>query len=506
MKAEKYIIDTLTDYESPMDLNAMWSSLEQQLDKKPRKIRGFWYWSRNLFLTALFLGLSWLAVEFITDQKIENSKIQLSEILPPDQIKALPNPELSSTNTNELNKTTLASAEQSNNSYSQEIINDSADNSHEYKSSNTLSETITAASKIEDSTGLPVSTTGGPVGSPAHSILPASTSSSTIKPIDTETKSISKPVFTVAASDTQKAIQNIQAKDLDDLNSLPSVTSLLKWERRPALILPTVTPDDNPAIKPIQPKPNNWRASVNFGQTKSYFRHTTDVNQRPIAQFEKSTYNSARNNYTAGLGLSKLTDKGFSFGLDLAYINHGEQYIHTEFLLLAHSEQQEKTTVYLTQEGEFIAENTTLFQDSFLHEYEIEFESYHKLHTVQLAPMVGYTIDIGKLDLSLSLGAGLNYFYKQSGEIIEPTGIRKIEDINASTELIDSEFSIHQVSNFYLSRRMKAELGYRIKENQRLFVSAEGGKIFGNTANQNQEYYTSTLNYSGWRAGLSWDF
>ncbi len=505
MKHENYIKEKLTDHESPTDLNSMWANLAKDLDQEQNKRQGIWYWGLRLLPVLLLLSIvAWL---------IYPSLIEMTQ----NKNKAVSSSETTSENTKDavksLNDFTIEQ---------QELTNTNSDKVIEQKERNsTTKNTSKLETEIKTRTTKNFSSNDGTTSISSRTTLTRTTapavSSGRVGHYAQQNTTIQESINPVHSDYQQKAIQSTIDAELPSagktnifpvvlkldnlklrLERLSDKLNLLNWDRKFEKRLPELDESAEPA--PINPKvtkdPYIWRASINYGQTSSLFRHRTDIG---IAEILNLTDNNlATRNNSFGVSLDRVSDKGLKIGLDLNYINHG--VIHARDEELEKTTTGERSVVFINRFNEMVSNQ--IFEDLETSELAIwTFRNRHNLHSLELAATIGKEWNKGKMDFGIAAGPGINYIFAEDGFL--PSGRLDFENDFIDTEAINQEISYNKVPNLLLSAKLKAQVGYHLTPRVRWYGEFTAAQLIGNTSNKSE--INTRLAYFGGRTGLSYN-
>ncbi len=509
MKHENYIKEKLTDYESPMDMNSMWANLEKELDQEKNKTKGFWYWSLRILpvLVLLLIG-AWLIYPSLSE-KAQHSETSLQSTEPINKnIKVVPEKTTSesevitekqkSSNTKSLKKT-VEQKQQRNisttkNNTAQETEVNTRTTPH-YSSTNSTSSisnrtTLTRTTAQADSSGSRVthiSQHSTATGMPTELIQSGQQQQVVKGTADTELPAANTNIFPVVLklSDFIWGLENLSDK-----------MNLIKWERNLKAQLPSI--DLLPSTRTprvTKKEPYIWRASINFGQTTSFFNHMPEA--QLVEVFENPDNNLAARNNSFGVSMERISDKGLKLGLDLNYINHG--VIHARDEEISRSTIGDRSVVYINGFNEVTTSQT--FEDVEITERAIwTFRNRHNLHSLELAATIGKEWQKGKMDFSIAAGPGINYIYAQDGFL--PSDSLAFESNFVSTDPINPETSFNRVPNFLLSAKLKAQVAYKLSPRIRWYGELAAAQLVGEVSNRSS--FNTRLAYLGGRTGLSY--
>ena len=507
MKEEKYIKEKLTDYDSPMDMDAMWSNLEKNLDSKKDEKGALWFRGQSFLISLAFIAIGLLLLTFIGDS-FQNQNLTEAIVQPiEDELNNKVNPleqtqtnkensesqiEGSDVENNELNnQSTLAkSYEQQVQSTTSNIRTTSGLQSTEIKSQPTFNKSANLQSKVAD-----------------KNISNNQTASSKVLTKEHLTQKQKELPFDNNLSSSSSSLNNLDKLVLekDALNALPYIKAYIDWTRSKDGIVPEFERGKRIELK--SDDKSIWRASINVGQTASFYNFNlandselSDLTIDFLNEKNKTTLNN-----TFGIGLEKVNKKGLKYYLGLNYLNHGFINSQSDTLLGAQSETIVETVI-IGDDGSFIgmADSRVEVRPNLdLWSYR----DYKTLHTFQMPLMVGYEFRINKFDFSISAGPVLNYIYKQGSNLTftdeqilyaESRGLFLGE---LSTEVLDLKSNA-----FIVSAAMKADLGFAISDHFRVFGSADAGLLFGELVNDPEGILSTNLTHLGLKTGLSYVF
>lgn len=505
MKEEKYIKEKLTDYESPMDMGAMWADLEKNLDEKEDRKGGFWIWGKGLLMSLGLLAI--VSILFFTFRSSTIDKHPISENKISNTQNNIPtntgNKQTLNTPKSDTKSTNLISKSKNETGSNNKKENKTAplqDSTRKTTSSNNRN--ASKANKTINSKSLYTTNqiTTAPVSkSVAQAKKPRTEKSSTITIASSDSVSKSKK------SDETKSIEANKDENLmAQFAMLAGNHSFLNWNRVLDMRFPSIVLPKASRIRVPKEKKVSWRGRINYGLTLSdpIFSGLTDAGITEdvfITKLNEKLLSTT--NHTFGIGVERVTNKGLKLSLDLNYMNHG--YIYADNAEIEAIIEQETSTVYISDGGSFIGEDEIIVesQDGY---YFWNYRDYRGWDAFQAPIMIGYETRRNNFDLSISAGPALN-FLRQSDEILNYNELNIELAERAELNLVSLETeSIFKQNTFLLSATTKAELGYRLRKKLRIFTSVEAGRLLSDVSSNGDAI--AKLNHFGMRTGVSYEF
>lgn len=511
MKEEKYIKDTLANYDSPMDMDAMWADLEKSLDNDKDEKPVFWLFrfGKKLFFTSLALMLTVAAFTFYSINKPNELKIpqtttelskttnDLSTENTPATSTVIKNKDegLTQQQTQESkieSKTNSEKTPVTRNIRAKETIDAKSINIERKVNQKQLSSNTntveTAKTKTSFSRIIPSQTKSQDTQKPI-SKTKTDPNQNSIKAIDAEQAipakqqtTNKKPIVIKKEAETSKTLNNY-------LSSLAFLSNqkLLQFSRKlPSLSLKFSTP--TPKRIRVKQEPNKWRAKLAVAQSTSYFIHKNPDGLSLFNDFNRPDI-AATNNLGFGISLSRKTKGSLLFTTGLNYLKHGAMY--SEYRITESEERSTREIIYVDPQFNFLGSAEEEIETANLNIRS--YREYKRLHSLQLPLSIGYEIGFKKLDLSISVGPALNYFFSQSASTTEET----------------DAFLNYRLSAIRFSALLSAELGYSFSDRYRLFTSVDGGRILSRLESNSLESdfpNFTNLSYTSFKVGLSYDF
>jgi len=280
MKEEKYIKDKLSNYDSPMDMDAIWADLEKNLDNQNDEKPIFWLlkYGRKLFLLGLAMLLSSLvAYSYFSNNKLSKTtsseSYKKSEPQPVKNIKS------------ELTESTLKS-EPIKNKKENELVpaktltQANTDLDKLVRKSEKLI-TLSSARKEYDTKKYSLSNKQkADKKKTADSKSNQEVSSNITNEKKVPSSEMMAEPMLKKSEDKSNKLKSIPAKNL--LNSqLPLIplayNKLIEYSRNIPVLLQKE--NNTKTRKPnIKAKPGKWRASINLAATRSFLNHRNSEN------------------------------------------------------------------------------------------------------------------------------------------------------------------------------------------------------------------------------------
>ena len=494
MKQEKYIKDILQDYESPMELDVVWSNLDQALDQADpaTKTGGMKLFSLKKFFPFLLLVIVSVS-GFYAYQNFGNS------LLTPQQ------------------KTTDVIPQQMASSHQYEAIESTPNQVLDNKADKHLSPIAATTSNLNTggtTTTKPVATASTTPTSKlsseslqtssklttTSSIIAASSTVSATNSSTTQEKNsfplakdkntladIKLPVLKMTENGLVLDNQNVT---LPNLNQLANTAYFLDHNRviNPNFILEEMASSN----KIIPVKSNGLRLSIHGGATAAI----NDVTVEGLSIFKFFPQPDSKSDTelerlvrpTFGIQLDKVFASGLKLSTGLNYLDQGRTTVIIDTVSIVDSEiERETSSITINEKGQLVTTTTvTLLRESTI----ARDQTNSNLNTLQVPLMIGYEKQLSNFDLGFSLGLGLNYTLGGS-----PASVNEIEPLDAT--------------GISFSGLADLQLGYKIDNRIRIYGSLIGGRHFSDLSNPafatNPLRTTrSTLNHYGLRAGISY--
>lgn len=456
MKEEKYIKDKLSNYDSPMDMEAMWANLEEGLDKNKDEKPVFWLlrFGKKIFFTALILLVAIVAYSYygwnlIPSKTItENTYSQSQSTTTPKAI--IENTE--TTTTSEIKETKFT-----------ETTTDLSSNTNTTENNNLEQKERKFFNSANSSTTKSRTTTKN--NAPAETILkkPTKTTAPVLKEqtkqpalaYQATTSNSTIPKATVSKTATNEII--VKKPALLNGLALLSNQQLVAYEKETQIMDLDMATGPLATIE-VAKQHQEWRVNLAIAQNATLFEHT-NINEDIVTYRSRNGETSTTNNWSYGLGIERKTKGVWLFGLGLNYINHGAIYSARDGG--EGVEEGFDSVIYQDSQGNFLGEGEVPGERLTIRVKS--FRQYKKLHSLQLPLSIGYEKNFNKLDLSLSVSPAINYFYSQSsGEVRETSALLNYE-----------------LSTFKLSGQAKAQVGYKLNGPFRLIAAVELGRLLG---------------------------
>lgn len=513
MKEEKYIKDKLSNYDSPMDMDAMWADLEKNLNNEKDEKPIFWLFrfGRKFFFlaAALLISLAAFSYLYINNQSNLNLSTTTDKTSSITQLKNNSDRKPNTT----LNKESEINTSQPDNNRETEIKKRKGQLNKNLEFSTTPEPQKT---KIQTK-DLKKETTNKPVIKPSDNATAPSDikENKKLKPKQ-QNQNNSQTISGQKDRKTKKkndALVTPQSTTLKNKAIIPAstITVLKQKEKTKNSSINLMTPiallasynfikhnrnianigfeNIAPAKRRILVKEQayKWRANFSLAQTVSYFSHEAIAEgfsvTVPLANM------SATNNLGFGIGLDRKTKTGLLLSTGVNYINHGA--IYSYFKESTETRESNKVTIYTDQNNNFLGatEQEVEITSSTIRAYR----QYKKLHSVQLPLTVGKEWQKNKMDFSIAAGTACNYFFSQSNHEVEET----------------SQLLNYKLSALKFSLKARAEIGYTIRTNYRLFAAIEGGRLLGRLVDvpiDLSSYISTQLTYGGLKAGVGYAF
>ena len=495
MKEELYIKETLLDYESPMDMDAIWSDLDKALDKAesgialPPAIESQKTSPARKYLPLLLLllvsGCGFYAYKNLslfsgTPTATEVDPVQLNT---ESQKKASDN-----TNTSE---TTPDSYE------TKSVINQVSGMS---KTTNkTQSTPQKAASK------------GVIISRKKQATQPSSTTSPNFAKATNADRSITPPPTANKTSPNYSHSHNnevvaapIQSESSQKKSNLPLASptpleglAIFNSDIIPLHYTRTVNPDFVFAkvarSRKIVPEKENrtWRLGLHTGIVSAMSDVTIEgMSASGLGDFSDSkTINAQRlSQPTFGVQVERIFPTGLLLRAGLNYLNQGRNIISVDTL---GTEEMTFTSLSAPATNQFGMTSVTSTVTTIIETTIAKEETQENLILLQVPLTVGYQKAFSKIDMGVAAGLGLNYVLEQQTFNI------------AVAELINPL----RLPTLSLSGLIDLELGYALSENFRIYASAFGGRHlsskFINPESDLSSNAKSIVNHYGLRAGIS---
>ena len=466
MKEEKYIKEILIDYDSPLDLGASWSLLDQALDqeatatntpteKETFSLRKY----LPLMIFILISGCGIFAYKNL-DKSILPFSQKSSETVPVHMVDTDNSKEKSEiiNKSNSSEKKSAATKLEVADKASQNAVSKFESPTTESSKQRSVESKNTTQNNIVNN-----STITTPLVNQKNStnkIFNAKKANTTIQDIEN---------FPLAENKNRGAeiVSNNPKTSLLNLNALASNPYYIGYDER------IITPDFKLAKLPrqrrvIPQKPKGIRLGIHTGLSSSNISSIiiqSDLNA--TSSFERLI------NSTYGLQIEKVFPSGLKLSSGLNFIDQGYALQRVDTLEISEIELSSDTTVT----GLTTAETVTIQRDvSFERKINVA-----NLNTLQLPLMVGFEKKFSKFDLGLSVGTGINYILRN-----------------------ETGFEI-PISNFTLSGLADIQVGYQLNDKFRIYSSLVGSRHFSQletTFSIND--MTNRLNHYGIRAGISY--
>jgi len=493
MKEEKYIKEKLTDYESPINMEAMWADLEKNLDETEDRKGGFWLWGKGFLMSLAVLALA--AILFFTFRNSNTKQQPISETRNTNTEKTITpstteqqDTEVLNNNNKSIEQSTILEPVTEN----KKVTKKKTSQSLEVNSTKTRKSTERVAQKATSTKNGVIKTT------PSNNTF--RTTKKAIEPINADS-GISTTSYSASNSKNTKATALASAAMLAQIHDIAGKEAFLDWTRVLDLRFPSLAFPKAPRIRTTNKKKTLWRAAVNYGLS------STDLIFPSPMGFAGTEVDLGRNhkpaiNNTYGISLERVSSKGLKISIGLNYLNHG--YIYTDGDEYIANVDQETTTVFISDSGSFIGEEKSSEQVTE-GLYTWRYRDYRGWNTFQIPIMVGYEKRKNKLDYSLSAGLAINLLGGPS-EILDYSDETRI--LAESNEIKLSPISERTIFLEDISRSIsgiaKAELGYSLKNRIRIFASIEAGRSLQKFAYSEQGLVH--INHFGTRTGLSYAF
>ncbi len=521
MKEEKYIKDTLSGYESPMDMEATWADLENILDGNKKKKRGFWIWRNGLLLGLALLLVGALALWVFMSQSNTNqtlSEVQTSEIqnntatqlnittTSPIKTEELPSTQTTATsnsNSNQKVNTAIKSVTQTATQKSNQEISQPTNKIQPTKLQEPVSKKTQLNSNPESKESSSKNTIPAQNAVKENAQVPTFTNQVRKTRTDEQIKTDERSTISTENKNLKSQAETRSVINFDQLASLGPET--LDWDRALVLNFPSILIPQPPTIRVRKPKHKKWRLSSSLAVTRSYFDFATSSGPSLVDSMP-----NIRGTYTGitkpglGVALERITKNGLKLSIGLNYLNHAYNHSITDTFLSTEQTNVVRTEVYISDSGALLGtgEGETVVCTKA---YEWQHDDNVNLHSFQVPVMLGLERKWGNLDYSFSVGPALNYVFKQSTLLGTSDELITFyfEEYGVDFEPV---FPIHQVSKLLLAGAGKLELGYHFPGNMRVFTALEASRSFGNFAHEEFRELNTKINNYGIRTGLSINF
>ncbi len=491
MKEEKYIKDKLSNYDSPMDMDAMWAELEDSMDKNTDEKPVFWLFrfGKKIFFSSILLLIAISAFSYYywnthntitknTYSQLDNTNTTPSatERKATDLSKGITAGSIENETINEEEASTAdLRTRNKNNSGVPEIREKISD---ETKTTNINSKTKAQKRNRPTSSGQAKS---------SQAIIKKQQASPPL--LVNQTPTSNTYMAKTKMSNKTASLSTEKKPPLLTAISLLANSQLLTLDNTAPTLEMTMAENPVEVIRVRRPH-KKWRASLGIAQSATLFQHA--ITDAEIVSFRsRNGETSTTNNWSMGVGLERVTKRGWLFSTGLNYINHGAIYsardgresIELEF----------SPIVYVDSQSNFLGEGEELTEILVIRRKA--FRQYKRLHSMQLPLLVGFEKRLSKIDFSLSAGPACNYFFSQSAN-----------DVRETEALLN-----YKLSTMKISGQLKAQVGYSLNEKVRLYTSVEYGSLLGTlkSGNEDVEFLQvaeSNYNYGRVSMGLSYAF
>jgi len=482
MKQEKHIKETLKNYESPLNMDAMWESIESDLDKDHKR-KGWLIWPIAL------VGLLILTTGTLVFYSLNNKS--LTKMTDP-KVQTLIKPE-----SKRIQKTELKTAPVTDNSVT---------------SNNNTND------KIANSTGRKLSLKNNKeqtflLEKPNSSISSKSSKQNKIQQAEINKKNITtvqKPIATNEIHNSnpiESPVLKLSDLSMDKMfaqivppKQLNQLTPSLKMHDRKLIMLSKKQRLIDPSHIPTE---SNWRVSLFGGQSISYFNEKMAEGILTDWFTAKQAADRSTNNLSFGMQLEKRLANNLKIKSGLQYLNHGQIFSINDtfsdgFIV--------DTIVQVTANRFTSVTETKVVTSEKISIHEVR--HYNQVKTWQIPLMLGIERSKNKFDYSFSAGIAFNYFQAVSGKTFDLIELFIIEKKSLNQD--------YKSSSLALSGIIELQLGYSLSHKFRLFAGLQGGRIFGNAANNTNsddlqltlltDNFVSKINHFGIQTGISYNF